>query len=466
MSDFRLEATWRVNQDRGTQSVLTSTVCLYSRPLPRVVVFSLHILALPITMTTLWLLLGSCTAFLSPHTTRYRSSNKLYVYSDTSLPDVVFGSANQSSGSTWGMEEDEDDLQAASSHAAQVQALLDQDDQHYRQTTRKNALWGDFANITNAQEFERAKEQLAQRQSLQVAQQQQLAAEYNISFELLEAPDYVDDSVLIKSGSSSSSWFSQMDQELADEWRQLVGNDNTTLLPIPTKSHAQGGIRVGSAGGWSLEIFVGDFVVHRKYGIGRFEGTALRPKTKLSASELQAQQTRRAELLREALRRRGLTTPQEIQAIRSRFGTSDDMDPISNPQTTVLEIQYADALVHVPIDRAYRLSRYRAGDAVIAPKLSRVRGEAWANAKRKVEENTLQLAQDVLALYATRETLQRTPFDPLLEFHVKEFEQTFPYEPTPDQLKCFEDVENDMVWRQRPMDRLVCGDVGFGKTVR
>jgi transcription-repair coupling factor (superfamily II helicase) len=81
-----------------------------------------------------------------------------------------------------------------------------------------------------------------------------------------------------------------------------------------------------------------------------------------------------------------------------------------------------------------------------------------------VEEHTLELAQDVLALYATRETLQRQPFDPALEPTVKEFEATFPFVPTPDQQRCFEDVENDMVWRNRPMDRLVCGDVGFGKT--
>lgn len=78
--------------------------------------------------------------------------------------------------------------------------------------------------------------------------------------------------------------------------------------------------------------------------------------------------------------------------------------------------------------------------------------------------NTLELAQDVLALYATRETLQRQPFDPAKEDEVKDFAKTFKFEPTPDQKKCFEDVENDMVWRTRPMDRLICGDVGFGKT--
>lgn len=130
----------------------------------------------------------------------------------------------------------------------------------------------------------------------------------------------------------------------------------------------------------------------------------------------------------------------------------------------MLEITYADGTVHVPVERSYRLSRYRAGDAVVQPRLSRVKGEAWRRAREKVEQNTLQMAQDVLALYATRETLQRQPSDPTKEPLVKEFGKTFAFEPTPDQKKCFEDIENDMVWRGRPMDRLVCGDVGFGKT--
>ena len=210
------------------------------------------------------------------------------------------------------------------------------------------------------------------------------------------------------------------------------------------------------------------FLLCSKYGIGRFEQTCLRPKSKLTPEEKKASDARRSEILSSELRRlskeEGGVTPDVIQQIRNIFGTKEDTDPISNPQTTVLEITYADAVVHVPVDRAYRLSRYRAGDSVVKPKLSRVRGEAWAKAKEKVEENTLQLAQDVLALYATRETLQRQPMDPAKEEVVKKFEETFPYEPTIDQKKSFEDVENDMVWRSRPMDRLVCGDVGFGKT--
>ena len=107
--------------------------------------------------------------------------------------------------------------------------------------------------------------------------------------------------------------------------------------------------------------------------------------------------------------------PTEIEAVVANFGTDNDMDNISNPQQAVLEVSYGDAKVHIPVDKAYRLSRYRAGDAVVKPRLSRVKGEAWNKAKRKVEEDTIQMAQDVLALYATRETLARPPFEPSKE---------------------------------------------------
>jgi superfamily II DNA or RNA helicase len=271
----------------------------------------------------------------------------------------------------------------------------------------------------------------------------------------------------IKVGMSPSSWFEELDEDLEQEWKQLGAKDTDTTLADGriVSRDALKGIRVGSAGGWTLEVFPGDFVVHRKYGIGRFDKTSVSPKTKLSSEEKRAQKERRVQIIREALKDLGREAASyDVQQIQAKFGTEEDNDPISNPQTTVLEISYDDGIVQVPVDRAYRLSRYRAGDSPIKPKLSKVRGEQWRNAKKKVEESTLELAQDVLALYATRETLRRPPFDPVQEPRVREFEMTFPYKPTPDQKSCFSDVENDMVWRSRPMDRLVCGDVGFGKT--
>jgi transcription-repair coupling factor (superfamily II helicase) len=401
--------------------------------------------------------------------------------------DVQFGSDNQTAGSvSWGedLEAEENSLRV---RQERVEELLVESDRDFRQT-RKAKKWGSFANITKAEDLAPLLE--AERAAIAAdnARKADLAEAAGVALEVLEPKQAVDDAKNIweESGNvqisaGSKSWFADMDEDIQAEWEALTTSSptsapdvSTTDAPIDTKAStvaawdvtmddktgkmvsrdALAGVRVGSAGGWTLEVFPGDFVVHRKYGIGRFERTCLRAKTKLTATESQARDERRAEILTAELRRRKKVTPDEIQDIRSRFGTDEDMDPISNPQTTVLEITYADAVVHVPVDRAYRLSRYRAGDAVVKPRLSRVKGDAWAKAKRTVEENTVKLAQDVLALYSTRETLQRAPFDPVLEDAVKTFETTFAFEPTPDQKKCFEDAENDMVWRNRPMDRL------------
>ena len=227
---------------------------------------------------------------------------------------------------------------------------------------------------------------------------------------------------------------------------------------------SNGGTFVGSAGGWTLEIFPGDFVVHRKYGIGRYERTVVVDKiVELGTEEHYNQQRRREALVKAAKNAKWSAT--KIEKLVNAFGTSRDNDLVSRPRATMLELSYQDGLVQVPIDKAYRLSRYRAGDAAVKPKLSRIRGDhTWRKAKERVAQSTTELAQDVLALYATRETLTRHPYSPQMEYRVKAFGDSFPYTPTPDQYKCFEDIENDMVWRRRPMDRLVCGDVGFGKT--
>lgn len=319
-----------------------------------------------------------------------------------------------------------------------------------------------------------------------------LAKEAGVTLTMLEPADTDDEN---KNGSNNkdeksnfnptigatgkTSWFASDDIDLESEFQSLpkTGNgasgvegegnllkeDGPRIVngKLTTREQLMG-ISVGTAGGWSLEVFPGDFVVHRKYGIGRYERTVLKPKTKLTPEEREAAEARRKEIINGMMK--GGKQLDEIQKIVETFGTDADKDPISNPLSTLLEIAYADAMVHVPIDRAYRLSRYRAGDAVVKPRLSRVKGEAWSKAKRKVEVSTVQMAEDVLALYATRETLSRTPFDPSCEGRVRNFAKSFAFEPTPDQKKCFEDVENDMVWRSRPMDRLICGDVGFGKT--
>ena len=356
-----------------------------------------------------------------------------------------------------------------------IAALLQKDDKEWREQRRREKM-GRYADASTSEEMQA----IAKKEQVEIARENEIkaeaAGEVGISLEMLDPMDSLgndsatDRSFKIKG--RSASWFDDVDRELQQEMDATMGangegDDGPAIVggKIVSRDKFQG-VRVGSAGGWQLEIYPGDFVVHRKYGIGRFEKTVLQPKKNLSKSERDSQNKRREELLREEIESigKGALTPEEIQEIMKKFGTAEDTDPLSNPQSTLLEIAYSDAHVHVPVERAYRLSRYRAGDSAIKPKLSRVKGGAWAKAKSKVEENTIVMAQDVLALYATREALTRPPCDPNLEAKVSKFEATFPFEPTGDQKTCFEQVENDMVWRGRPMDRLICGDVGFGKT--
>ena len=410
--------------------------------------------------------------------------------------DVSFGSSN-ATGVNWGFEEDDDDDvdKDRVRRRQELDKLLEDQDNEFKEERRKK-MWGEFANATSKEEIALVEKKLRDKIASENQRKAQLASQSGVELEVLEPQDMgitedngniqIVSASAIAEANSKALFFNKFDDDLQQEWEAMERGNDETDDEGKRENLAEGqqeladtvqvngkivsrdtlqGVRVGSAGGWSLEVFPGDFVVHRKFGIGRFERTCLRPKKKLTEDEQKARDERRAEILTTELKKiSGGVTPEQIQEIRSKFGTEEDTDPVSNPQTAVLEISYADGIVHVPVDRAYRISRYRAGDAVVKPRLSRVKGEAWRKAKSKVEENTLQLAQDVLALYATRETLQRSPFDPASEGKVKKFEKTFQFEPTPDQKKCFEDVENDMIWRSRPMDRLVCGDVGFGKT--
>jgi transcription-repair coupling factor (superfamily II helicase) len=126
-----------------------------------------------------------------------------------------------------------------------------------------------------------------------------------------------------------------------------------------------------------------------------------------------------------------------------------------------LVLQYADGLLRVAADQLGSLSRFRgAGDT--APELNKMSGKAWEKTKNKVRKAIKKVAVDLLKLYAQRSQQQGYAY-PLDMPWQQELEDSFPYQPTPDQLKATQDVKQDMQ-SDRPMDRLVCGDVGFGKT--
>lgn len=135
---------------------------------------------------------------------------------------------------------------------------------------------------------------------------------------------------------------------------------------------------------------------------------------------------------------------------------------VGKTEREYLNLRYADGdRLYVPIDQIDRVSRYiGAGDA--APSLTRLGTQDWERAKRKARAAVQELANDLLDLYAKRQLSQGFAFSPDGEWQ-RELEAAFPYHETPDQLRAIADVKHDMELVQ-PMDRLICGDVGFGKT--
>ncbi|BFU94622.1 MAG: Transcription-repair-coupling factor [Nitrospira sp.] len=126
----------------------------------------------------------------------------------------------------------------------------------------------------------------------------------------------------------------------------------------------------------------------------------------------------------------------------------------------ILEFFGGDKL-YVPLDRLNQVQRYSGADGHV-PRLDRLGGTAWAKTTARVKKDIEEMAQDLIDLYANRELATRHAYgsDSTL-YH--EFQAAFEFEETPDQLKAIEDITRDMESR-RPMDRLVCGDVGYGKT--
>lgn len=127
-----------------------------------------------------------------------------------------------------------------------------------------------------------------------------------------------------------------------------------------------------------------------------------------------------------------------------------------------ITVQYSGSdRLHVPIDQLNLLSRYRgAGDK--APKLSKMGGMEWSKVKSKVKKSIQTIAKDLMELYAARAKTTGHMFDADSPWQI-EMEEAFPYTETPDQWQAIIDTKKDME-SDKPMDRLICGDVGFGKT--
>ena len=127
-----------------------------------------------------------------------------------------------------------------------------------------------------------------------------------------------------------------------------------------------------------------------------------------------------------------------------------------------LALQYAEeAKLYVPVASLHLIARYTGSDDALAP-LHRLGSETWQKAKRKAAEQVRDVAAELLDIYARRAAREGHAFkDPLADYAT--FSAGFPFEETPDQQAAIEAVHADMI-APKPMDRLICGDVGFGKT--
>ncbi|MGL4662169.1 MAG: transcription-repair coupling factor [Culicoidibacterales bacterium] len=160
------------------------------------------------------------------------------------------------------------------------------------------------------------------------------------------------------------------------------------------------------------DISEGDYIVHEQYGIGKYHG---------------------------------------LKSLPNKGAIVD-----------YIEIEYAkEERLYLTVDKIVELTKY-VGKESFKPKLSRLGTSEWQNTKKKVNEALFILAQNLQMLYQEREQVQGIAHK-AEEIQLQQFYDDFPYSETPDQLAAIYAIKNDME-RIRPMDRLVCGDVGFGKT--
>ncbi|MBA3543545.1 MAG: DEAD/DEAH box helicase, partial [Chthoniobacterales bacterium] len=182
------------------------------------------------------------------------------------------------------------------------------------------------------------------------------------------------------------------------------------------------------------ELHEDDLVVHLEHGIGRFLGL-----TKLGSTEA------------------GVSPAGERPANPSAPAADT---AAATPE--VLAIEFADeAKLYVPLEQSFLVSRY-VGVGKKSPQLSSLADAKWSRARKNAAASIFDYAGKMLALQAERETQTGHLFGPDTKWQL-EFEHSFPFRETPDQLKAIADTKQDME-APRSMDRLICGDVGFGKT--
>jgi transcription-repair coupling factor (superfamily II helicase) len=128
-----------------------------------------------------------------------------------------------------------------------------------------------------------------------------------------------------------------------------------------------------------------------------------------------------------------------------------------------IKIKYRnDDILYVPTNSLDSVRKYIGGGDNSSPRLNKLGGKEWSATTSKVKKNLEAVAKNLIELYAKRQKIKGFSFSPDTPWQ-KQFEDSFPYTETDDQLRCIQDVKKDME-KPQPMDRLLCGDVGYGKT--
>lgn len=187
--------------------------------------------------------------------------------------------------------------------------------------------------------------------------------------------------------------------------KEVFGQDRKK----PAKSH---GKHKGRPISFFTELDIGDYVVHQSHGIGQYIGME-----KLA-----------------------------VEGVKKDY----------------LKIRYQEgAFLYIPTNQMDLIQKY-IGSEGKAPKVSKLGGTDWIKTKNRVRESLKQLAAELIRLYAQRAAVKGYKYSQDTVWQ-KQFEEQFPYEETEDQLKCIEEIKEDME-SEKVMDRLLCGDVGYGKT--
>ena len=135
----------------------------------------------------------------------------------------------------------------------------------------------------------------------------------------------------------------------------------------------------------------------------------------------------------------------------------------NQPPLELMILEFADdAKLYVPLTRLDLIQKYRSSETGPAPELNKLGSQSWQKTKARVKKAMADMTAELLKLYAQREATQGTPFSPDTNMQ-REFEDAFDFNETDDQLNAIADIKADMESTQ-PMDRLLCGDVGYGKT--